>query len=120
MEESYRPVFLALYVSDMDASVRFYRDTIGIPLHADETDDHFEFSWHQPYFHFALFPSNKNQRSSNVEFGLTVDDVDAAHEKIIAAQAIVEEPPKQKPWGRSSTYRDPDGNILHLTQLRRR
>lgn len=47
-----------LYVADFETSVRFYRDVLGIPLKIDAHGDyhHAEYSFPDPYFHFALFP----------------------------------------------------------------
>ena len=110
-----RPCFVALRVRDPEASVRFYRDALGVPLHADEEGTHHEYSWQEPYFHFALFPAEPEEPG----LGFAVDDIDAAHERAVAAGATVVEPPRQQPWGRSARYRDPDGNQVELTDLRR-
>jgi predicted enzyme related to lactoylglutathione lyase len=45
-----------------------------------------------------------------------VDDVDLAHERAVKAGAEVVHGPKPQPWGTSARYRDPDGNVVELTQ----
>ena len=110
-----RPCFVALRVRDLEASARFYRDALGVPLHPDEEGTHHEYSWHEPYFHFALFPAEPEEPG----LGFAVDDIDAAHERAVAAGATVVEPPRQQPWGRSARYRDPAGNQVELTDLPR-
>jgi len=36
--------------------------------------------------------------------------------KQVAAGADVESMPRDEPWGRTARYRDPDGNVVALTQ----
>lgn len=49
-------------------------------------------------------------------FGFTVDDLDAVHRQVEAAGTKVVQPPTTRPWGRSATYQDADGNTVSLTQ----
>ena len=114
MSES-RPCFAALRVRDPEACARFYRDAIGIPLHPDEANTHHEYSWDEPYFHFAIFPADAEQPA----LAFAVGDLDAAHKRAVAAGATVVYPPKQQPWGRTARYVDPDGNQVELTDLHR-
>jgi len=115
-----RLVFVALRVGDLEASVRFYRDAIGIPLReaggVDE-ETHHEYSWTDgAYLHFALFPATPNGETRSVELAFFVDDIDAAHARALAAGADVASMPRAEPWGRTAGYRDPDGNVDALTQ----
>jgi len=44
-----------------------------------------------------------------------VDDVDAAHDRMVATGAVTEGPPSDKPWGdRSFTLTDPHGVRVYL------
>lgn len=113
MTDEPRPCFAAFHVDDMQASVRFYRDGIGIALEANENPPHNEISWHDPYFHFALFPKDAPPESA---LGLFVEDLDAAHERLVRMGATVETEPAMFPWGRGATYLDPDGNLIGLTE----
>lgn len=46
---------------------------------------------------------------------LQVDDVDAEHERLVAAGVPVVKAPTTQVWGRRSAwFRDPDGNIVNL------
>jgi len=78
-----RLVFVALRVRDLQASVRFYRDTIGVPVReaggVDE-ETHREYSWTDTaYLHFALFSASFGGETRCVDVGFYVDDIDAAH-----------------------------------------
>lgn len=114
-----RLAFLALHVRDLDRSLRFYRDALGIPLEWSGRDvpgepDHLEVSWREgAYLHFALFPGGTTQGAHASFF---VDDVEAAHARAVAAGAHVVQEPRDEPWGRTAAYRDPDGNLVALTQ----
>jgi predicted enzyme related to lactoylglutathione lyase len=54
--------------------------------------------------------------SRGTRIGVAVDDIDAGHARAVAAGAEVIHPPRAEPWGSTSRYRDPDGNIVILTQ----
>jgi lactoylglutathione lyase len=121
-----RLVFVALQASDLQASVRFYRDAIGVPLQLGDDDapvdrwiggTHEEFSWREgAYLHFAIFQAARGEQSQRTQVGFYVDDVEAAHAKAMAAGAKVLHSPREEPWGRTARYEDPDGNIVGLTQ----
>jgi lactoylglutathione lyase len=117
---------IILHVSDLEQSLRFYRDLIGIPLerglNAPEDDPwfgghHAELSWRDgAYLHFALFPVRPTHRvTSGVELAFAVDDARAAHERMISGGAVALHEPRVEPWGVCGRYRDPDGNIVGLT-----
>ena len=106
-----RPHFAAFWVKDLEASVRFYRDGLGIPLERDQQPPHEEVSWHDPYFHFALIPKEEEQPPA---LGLPVEDLEAAHTRLLEVGAEVVKAPFDAPWGRDAWYHDPDGNLISL------
>ncbi len=112
-----RLVFVALRVRDVAASAWFYREAFGIPFESGQPPQpHAEVSWREgAYLHLALFPADPNA-TENAEIGFYVDDLEAAHARAVAGGAEVVREPRQEPWGRSATYRDPDGNLVGLTQ----
>ena len=112
-----RLVFIALRVRDLDASSAFYRDAFGIPFEPGQLPErHVEISWREgSYLHFALFPAAERP-TQNAELGFFVDDLDVAHRRAVAARATVVREPRVEPWGRTSTFRDLEGNLVTLTQ----
>jgi predicted RNase H-like nuclease/predicted enzyme related to lactoylglutathione lyase len=93
-----RLVFVALHVRDLAASGRFYRDVFGVDLHQAQA----EVTWRED--------------ATQNEVGFDVDDLDAAHARAVAAGAEVVREPRVEPWVRTAAYRDPDGNLVTLTQ----
>lgn len=125
--ERERLIVVILRVSDLAASLHFYRDVLGIPLEAGfntPEDDrwygghHVELSYREgAYLHFALFPARPPElpATSTAEIGFRVADVAALHAAAVAAGVRVLHPPRQEPWGLTARYADPDGNIVGVT-----
>ena len=121
-------IFIALNASRLERSVAYYRDAFGIEFHSDSNDPvsdqwigcpHAAFSWTDGAFlHFALFPAHPPERppTRDVQIGFNVDDVEAAHARAVAAGSEVVHAPRPEPWGATARYRDPDGNLVSLTQ----
>ena len=125
----HRLTFLALNVSDLAQSLRFYRDLIGVSLHRADHDadlndpwyggDHAAVSWTDGAFiHFALYPCREPNRpvSTAAQVGFHVDDVEAIDQRLRSEDVIVVQPLRNEPWGRTARYLDPDGNIVSITQ----
>jgi predicted enzyme related to lactoylglutathione lyase len=51
-----------------------------------------------------------------VQVAFRVADIDLAHRRAVSGGAEVIHPPKSQPWGTSARYKDPDGNVVELTQ----
>lgn len=123
-----RLIFIALNAADLDRSLAFYRDAFGIDFHTDTNEPqsdpwygghHAAYSWTDgAYLHFALFPAAAPERPTtrDVQIGFDVDDLEVAHARAVAAGAQVAHEPRAEPWGTTSRYRDPDGNLVSLTQ----
>lgn len=129
MDPRNRLVTVVLEVADLDRSIALYRDGFGLDLHLSDheggehgADDpwtsgrHAAISWTDgAYAHFALYES-KGGRTTGAQVSFRVDDIGAAHRAAVAAGAEVLHEPRAEPWGTSARYRDPDGNVVELTQ----
>jgi catechol 2,3-dioxygenase-like lactoylglutathione lyase family enzyme len=123
--EGNRLVTVVFDVSDLDRSAALYRDAFGLDLHL--TDHHGDDRWTSgrhaatswtdgEFMHFALYQSKDAASTSRAQVGFRVSDLDEAHRRAVTAGVEVVHHPKPQPWGRSARYRDPDGNIIELTQ----
>ena len=116
-----RIVFLALRARNYEDTARFYRDVLGVPIEEEDHSDegpHNEYSWHNPYFHFAIFPASEDEQATRTGLAFSVRDVRELHRKAVAGGIRVLEAPRQEPWGFGATYLDPDGNTAGVYELR--
>ena len=123
--ETGRLVTVVLTVADLDRSVALYTEGFGLNLHLDDhvgnvswiSGRHAATSWTAGAFiHFALYETKDGTTSRGAQVAFTVDDLDDAHQRAIAAGAEVLHPPISQPWGRSARYGDLDGHVIELTQ----
>jgi len=120
-----RLIEVELFVSDLERAVALYRDIIGVSLdahtHGEGEPVHHHASWGDWDSHadgfllLSLYAAEAGQvtRSS---FGFAIDRLDAIHQRLEAAGIKVVQPPTSRPWGRSATYQDADGNTVSLTE----
>jgi lactoylglutathione lyase len=103
-----------LYVSDLDRSLRFYRDLLGIPLEGDQ-------DWQEASLggtRFALHRAHERPgelSSGSIHVNLEVADVDQAAVRLRAAGVETAEAMREE-WGVALEVRDPDGYRLYLFQ----
>jgi len=103
-----------LYVSEMERSLGFYRDVLGVPLQGDG-------DWQEASLggtRFALHRTHEGigpLSSGTVHVNLEVADVDAAAERWSAAGVDVRETMRDE-WGSALELTDPDGYRLYLFQ----
>ena len=110
-----------LYVRDLDASVAFYRDVLGLPLVRDEHDPH----WAQAHLpgglRFALHRAHEAaepQTPGTVTIDFAVEDIELAARRLRETGARVEEITREE-WGSAVTSYDPDGYRISLYQAPR-
>lgn len=118
--------YAILFVSDLDRSVEFYRDAIGLELRF-AAQAYAEFVTEGSKF--ALFPRSelygligRHAPSDPVpwpqgEVAFFVDDVDSEYQRLQALNVAVLSAPTDRPWGERTLHiADPDGNVIELTQ----
>ena len=110
-----------VFVKDWPRAVRFYTETLGIPL----VSKHDEFGWAQLATGQAqlaierLAPeSGENANALVGRFlgvSLAVADIQATYEQLFARGVDFLAPPEAMAWGGVlAHFRDPDGNVLSL------
>jgi uncharacterized glyoxalase superfamily protein PhnB len=129
-----------LWVHDQDEALAFYTDKLGFEVRADVTLPELgNFRWltvgpaAQPDIAIVLMaipgppvmePDTADQVRTLMAKGfagtifLTTDDCNAAYEELKTRGVEFVEQPEDRPYGIDSSFRDPSGNHIRLTQVR--
>ena len=116
--------YVILFVADLERSVAFYRDVIGLPFKL-QGDGYVEFATQGR--RFGLYDRNRlgeltgQGRSRPGEPGgevvFLVEDVDAEAERLRAAGAAILKGPVDRAWGHRTLHvEDPDGFVVELAE----
>jgi lactoylglutathione lyase len=117
-----------LFAADLERSIGFYRDVIGLPFkfanesYAEFATEGAKFALyargHLPELLGRDVPSDRVPWPQG-EVAFFVDDPDAEHERLVAAGVEVLAPPTDRPWGERTLHvADPDGNVVELTRAK--
>lgn len=118
------PTEIRLRVRDLDRSVEFYRGFVGLPLelsdpHPPENEVHHETMWGDfttSYQFFTLYAAMAEEATTRVLLSFPVGDLDELHIRAVERGIPVVSAPHENPWGREAQYRDPDGNVVCLSE----
>ena len=122
---------------DPDASLAFYRDTLGFEVRLDVGGG--TMRWitvgppNQPDTNIVLYPPDANPGLTDDERGtiaemmakgtyasinLATTDLDGTFERLQAGDAEVVQEPTDQPYGvRDCAFRDPAGNLIRIQEL---
>jgi len=116
---------LQVWTADLAAAAKFYGQFIGLELddepHQHDGNEalHYDLAWGDfatgEYVMLHLAQARPGQHTTGAEIGITVDDVDAVHEKAPEFGVTVLAQPHDGEWGRNAVYQDPDQNIVSIT-----
>jgi len=114
--------YVILYVSDLDASIGFYRDILGLPFKFTDAG-YAEFATGGT--RLALYERRRAEWLTGrpvtpgpaAEVVFVVEDVDARAAELAARGAAVLSGPTDRPWGHRTVHlADPDGFVVELAQ----
>jgi lactoylglutathione lyase len=116
--------YAILFVADLERSVAFYRDVIGLPFKL-QGDGYVEFATQGT--RFGLYDRNRLQEligrevaspnSPGGEVVFLVGDVDAEAERLRAGGVAILMGPVDRAWGHRTLHlEDPDGFVVELAQ----
>ena len=116
MTTEMRLAYVNVAVSDLDRSVAFFRDRVGLALKfADADFGYAEFETPGAGFALARDPASAGRHTG---IGFAVEDLDAAHARLSEAGVEFTRPPTHEPWGGyMAIFADPDGNTFYLDQI---
>src|SRR5487761_948313 len=121
-------------VNDLEESLAFYRDALGLEVRNDVASGRFRWvtigSTDQPDLEIVLSEphAGRSQADGDALQELLIkgvltqvvfrsDDLDAAFERVRAFGAEVLQEPMDQPWGpRDCAFRDPSGNMVRISQ----
>src|SRR5262245_43045306 len=109
-----------VFVADVRASARFYRDTLGYSIDFLHGQPPFYGSvsrdgacMHLKFVHEPVIAPGSQDRESLIMVFTEVDDVDALFAEYVAAGATFTQRLQNEAWGgRDFIVRDPDGNMI--------
>ncbi len=105
-----------VYASDLDRSVAFYRDLLGIPMERHPTDPHWAQAHLEGGTRFALHATGgrlQPQVPGTVRVDFEEIDLEARVKRLRAAGVPVG-PIERADWGDSVEVVDPDGYVIKL------
>jgi predicted enzyme related to lactoylglutathione lyase len=126
------------WVHDQDAALAFYTQKLGWEVRADVTMEGWSMRWlvvgpvNQPDIGLVLMPvpaapmldpTSSAQLAELVAKGaggtlfLTTDDCQATYDDLSARGVVFNDPPTPQPYGIDTSFRDPSGNNIRLTQV---
>jgi catechol 2,3-dioxygenase-like lactoylglutathione lyase family enzyme len=115
---------ITLFVEDLPAAKRFYRDVFRLPVHFED-DNSTVFRFGDTLVNLLqtseapelVAPATVANPDAGVRFQFTVavDDVDAMVEELKSRGVELLNGPMDRPWGiRTASFRDPGGHIWEV------
>ena len=107
-----------LLVSNMEKSVKFYRDTLGLPIKTKSKD------WTEFFDNdtvMALHPAKKKSNiktDSDMLVGFEVGDLEATVKKLKEKKVKFFKKPKEEPFGKHAIVQDPDGHLISIAEIK--
>ena len=107
-----------LLVSNMENSVKFYRDTLGLPVKTKSRD------WTEFFNNntvLALHPAKRKsaiKTGSGMLVGFEVSDLDSSVKKLKDKKVKFYKKPKQEPFGKHAIIKDPDGHLISIAEIK--
>ena len=107
---------LILLVSDMDKSIKFYRDVLELPI-KNTSSEWVEFFSSGTVL--ALHPSKSKSRTKNsgVLVGFMVGDLEPVAKKLKDKKVEFFKEPKEESFGKHAIIADPDGHLISIAEI---
>lgn len=107
-----------LLVSNMEKSIKFYSDTLELPVKSRSKD------WTEFFNNdtvLALHPAPQKRKmlktGSGTLVGFEVTDLDSTVKKLKEKRVKFFKRPKEEPFGKHAIVQDPDGHLISIAEL---
>ncbi len=122
--KGFRPVAINVGVRDLEEAIEFYEAVFGVELEVGRADGRpvharWQFGEDDSFFLFNMRERGPNEphRDHTSAFGFNVEDLDATHDRAVAAGAQEHfAPVDEEGLPRHSRFQDPSGNRIVLWQ----
>ena len=105
-----------LLVSNMDSSIKFYRDTLGLVV-KNISDEWTEFFTSGTVL--ALHPAKtKVKHNPNMLVGFMVSDLDSIANTLRSKNIKFFKEPKEESFGKHAIIEDPDGHLISIAEIK--
>jgi len=115
---------ITLFVEDVEAAKRFYRQVFGLPVHFEDKDSAV-FKFGETLINLLKISEAAEligpavvasaDAGARMQFTIQVDDVDAVCAELSKRGVELLNGPMDRPWGpRTACFRDPDGHIWEI------
>ena len=108
-----------LLVSNMDKSIKFYSDTLELPVKSRSKD------WTEFFNNdtvLALHPAPEKKKmlktGSGTLVGFEVTDLGSTVKKLKEKRVKFFKRPKEEPFGKHAIIQDPDGHLISIAELK--
>lgn len=116
-----------LLVSDMEKSVRFYKELLGLPVKTKtQSPDWVEFfnrettlSLHAIKKTTANVDRRDTKLGTGTLVGFMVSDIDTTVQFLKENNVRFFKEPREEPFGKHAIIEDPDGHLISIAQLKR-
>ena len=107
-----------LLVSNMERSVKFYKDTLGLPLKSKSK------AWTEFFANETVLALHPAERKGNIKtgsamlVGFEVSDLDATVKTLKEKKVKFFKKPRQEPFGKHAIIKDPDGHLISIAEIK--
>lgn len=107
-----------LLVSNMEKSVRFYKDTLGLPVKTKSKD------WTEFFNNNTVLALHPAKKKSNMKtgtgmlVGFEVSDLDSTVKRLKEKRVKFFKKLKEEPFGKHAIVKDPDGHLISIAEIK--
>ena len=107
-----------LLVSNMEKSIKFYSETLELPIKT-RSKDWTEFFNNDTVLALHPAPKKKNMQKtgSGTLVGFEVTDLDSTVKRLKEKKVKFFKKPKQEPFGKHAIVQDPDGHLISIAEI---